>query len=1049
MLSPSRYVLLFLFAVFMRANPVRLRCEYLTNPLGIDIPKPNLSWRSDSTERNWRQAAYEILVASSPDGLTSGKPDVWDSGKQSSAESVSVPYSGPLLESRRRYFWAVRVWDTSGHASQSSESAWWEMGLLSKSDWTAKWIRWRNPEQSADESGIKWIWVRGQDALRVLPKTAAAFRLDFDLPETPQRAALFLISRGDWKVAVNGNDAGEKPHWNEFDRRDIAAFLQRGKNSIDISVTVPPPAAFGPNAGSPLRPQPAALAALVKITRADGTIERLPTNDRWQARLQTEHEWSPAQVVAELSDKRLGDPGPLPQPAALLRREFTMHKEARTARAYVTALGSYRLFINGRQAGSDVLTPGFTDFSKRLQYQTYDVTDLLTNGVNLVGAIAGGGWFSSGMSWTAEHFALPPQVRFLAQIEINYTDGTRDTVITDESWHAAGSPILHSEIYAGESYDARLEQPGWEKPGFNDAGWEPAVLTDPYSGVLSSQIDAAPKVVTDIRPERLNALPGDVYVFDMGQNMVGWAAMRVNGSAGDTVRLRFAEILNPDGSIYTKNLRNADATDSYTLRGGGLETFTPKFTFHGFRYVEVTGYPGKPTLGDITGQVVSSLSGDSSASIATSSDLINHMWNLGIWGQRGNFLSVPTDCPQRDERLGWMADAAVFWRTGSYNFDIAAFTHKWMRDVRDAQLPDGAFTNVSPNIGVGNIEGAPGWGDAGVIVPWTSWLQYGDRSVIENNWEPMKRWMKFIQDANPDFIRRNKVGPDFADWLAPDPSTPKDLVDTAYWALIAQMLSEMAQATGKGDDAKQYSDLYASIRRAFQKAYVKEDGTVGSGSQTSYVVALEMKLVPPSLEPAAVKNLVKNIQEHQSHLTTGFLGTPFLLFALADHGQTDLAYRLLLTETYPSWGYMLKKGATTWWERWNGDTGDPAMNSYNHYAFGSVMAWVYRYVTGIDTSIGGPGFHEIIIHPRLDSRITSARGEYDSVYGKIITEWSGTPAGPFTLQITIPANTTAQVMLPDIPDTRIIEDGKTVKATQESGNQVVRIGAGSYRFEVK
>jgi alpha-L-rhamnosidase len=929
--TPFAISVILLLAGFslLQANPVHLRCESLVNPLGIDIEKPTLSWQSDSNQRNWRQSAYEILVASRAGLLSSGKADVWESGKQHSGESTGIRYGGPTLEARKRYYWAVRVWDAKGHVAETAEPAWWEMGLLHKSDWTAKWIRWQNPEEVADQSGIRWVWVQGQEFLKAAPGTEAAFHLDFDLSEIPRRTAFFLIARGDWKVTVNGHDAGAKPHWNEFDRREIDGFLDQGKNSIDVTVKVPPPPQFGPNAAPPNTPQPATLAALLKITHQDGTIERIPTGDRWQARLQSDTQWSPASVIGDLSDARLGAeslggvPGPLPQPAALFRRAFIVQKHVERARVYATALGAYEMSINGQRVGHDLLTPGFTDFTKRVQYQTYDVAALLHDGQNVVGAVVGAGWFGSGMSWTAQHFKLALPTRFLAQIEIEYSDGTYDTLTTDESWKVTESPILHAEVYAGETYDARLERPGWNKPGFDDDKWASPVLCEPYEGTLSGQIDAPPRVVATLKPERMNALPDGSYVFDMGQNMVGWVALKVSGKAGTTVRLRFAEILSPDGTIYTTNLRNADATDTYTLRGESEETFTPRFTFHGFRYVEVSGYPGKPTLADITAEVVSSLSGEPTATVTTSSEMVNKMWRLGIWGQRGNFLSVPTDCPQRDERLGWMADAAVFWRTGSYNFDIAAFAHKWLRDIDDAQLPNGAFTNVSPNIGVGDIEGAPGWGDAGVVVPWTTWLQYGDRTVIERSWEAMERWMKFIQDANPDFIRKNKVGPNFADWLAPDTSTSKDLVDTAYWALIAEMMSQMARASGNDDGAKHYSDLYANIRTAFQKAYVKDDGTVGPGSQTSYAVALQMKLIPESLESAAVDKLVKDIQAHNGHLTTGFLGTPFLLFALADHGRTDVAYQLLVTDTYPSWGYMLKKGATTWWERWNGDIGDP------------------------------------------------------------------------------------------------------------------------------
>ena len=1037
-LVPVVTSLLMISAASLDAKPVQLRCEYLTNPIGIDIPKPNLSWRSDSTERNWKQTAYQIVVASTADQLHSGQADIWDSGKQSSGESTSIQYKGPALLARRRYFWAVRVWDNSHRMSQSV-AAWWEMGLLQPSDWTAQWIGWRNPEDQADRAGIKWIWAAGPDALHLAGGSTADFHLDLNLPATPQRAALFLIARGDWKVTVNGRDAGAKPHWNEFDRRDLNGLLVPGKNSIDITVTLAKSAT----------PIPGALAALLKLQDRQGNIERFPTGEKWQARAQTNSPWTAAHVVASLDDPQLGNPGPLPQPASLLRKQFSIGKQIAQARVYATALGAYELLLNGKRVSRDLLTPGFTDYSKRVQYQTYDVKPLLANGANVMGAMLGEGWFGSGISWTAEHFALHGPPRFLAQLEIEYSDGSRATISTGPSWKASQSPILHSEIYAGETYDARLEQNGWDAAGFDDRTWIAATPAEPYSGVLSSQIDAPPRVVQVLRPESVKPSSNGSFIYDFGQNMVGWAALKVHGPIGTTVRMRFAEILEPGGDIYVTNLRNADATDRYTLRGQGDETFRPRFTFHGFRYVEVTGYPGRPTLDDLSGEVISSLSGEPTAKVTTSSSLVNRMWQIGIWGQRGNFLSIPTDCPQRDERLGWMADAAVFWRTGSYNFDTASFTHKWSRDIRDAQLANGAFSNVSPNIGVGSIEGAPGWGDAGVIVPWTTWLQYGDRSMIEQNWDSMQRWMVFIQESNPDFIRKQKVGPDFADWLAPDPTTPKPLVDTAYWALTANMMSDMARAIDKPDDARKYAGLYQQIRAAFRKEFIKPDGQIGSGTQTSYVVALHMNLVPAELEAAAVNHLVAAIDARGGHVSTGFLGTPFLLFALADHGKADVAYRLLLNDTYPSWGYMLSKGATTWWERWNGDSGDPAMNSYNHYAFGSVVAWIYQRVAGIDTTLAGAGFHQIVIQPLPDTRVTQAHGEYESAYGRIISDWQGTSQGPLTLAVTIPPNTTAKILLPAIPHASVRESGKPIKVSLAGDRQILEVGSGSYHLEVK
>jgi alpha-L-rhamnosidase len=1041
------------------AAPVQLRCEYLENPLAIDQAAPRLSWQSNNTERNWRQAAYQILVASSAENLAAGNGDVWDSGRKDSGDSVNIAYAGPALESRRRYYWKVRVWDATGQQSESTESAWWEMGLLQPSDWRAKWITWKNPDDQADREGIRWIWVNGRDALAEAPKTSAKFQTSVTISEKPRDAALLLAVRGNYVAKVNGHEVGRKREWGAFDRRDITDQVVIGKNLIEISVTAPDSPRYGPNADT--KTTKTGVAALVKITRPNGSVVRLPTGQRWQATPENEAHWQAANVIGDLTDTRLGDPGPLPQPAAYLRKGFTLAKNVQSARLYVTALGSYRVYVNGRRVGREVLTPDFTDYRKRVLYQSYDVADLLVNGKNQISALLGEGWYGSPLTWVGMHFFVPP-VRFLSQLELDYADGSHETVVSDQSWKATPSPIVQSEIYGGEVYDARLEKSGWEKADFDDAQWSPALVADVPQIAVSSQITAPVRVIETLDAKQVTPLANGTYIFDMGQNMVGWVTLKVKGAAGTKVRLRFAEILNPDGSIYTENLRNADATDTYILRGGEEEMFTPHFTFHGFRYVEVTGYPGTPPLEAIKGEVVSSVGGEPVAKLVTSSELVNHMWSIGIWGQRGNFLSIPTDCPQRDERLGWMGDAGVFWRTGSYNFDIAAFSQKFMQDIVDAQTRQGAFTNVSPNtlpFGGGSTEGtsawsegmvgAPGWGDAGVIVPWTTWIQYGDRALIEQNWDAMQRWMEFIKSRNPDFLRKNGVGPNFADWLAPDENTNKDLLATAYWALIAHMMSQMAHTIGKEADAKRYDEVVENIRSAFQKAYIKEDGEVGTGSQTSYVVALYTKMAPESLEPALVDKLVKDIESRNWHLSTGFLGTPFLLFTLANHGRTDLAYRLLLTETYPSWGYMLSKGATTWWERWNGDTGDPSMNSYNHYAFGSVMAWVYRDVGGIDTTADSPGFKEIIVHPHLDSRMTSARAEYDSIYGKIMSDWNGTPSGTFSLRVTIPANTSAKVFLPSISGAHITQDGAAVEPRLQDGSYVVQVGSGSYDFEVK
>jgi alpha-L-rhamnosidase len=1040
-------------ALCLDAAPVRLTSDYLVNPLGIDSATPHLSWQNDSKERDWRQSAYRILVASSAATLRTGRPDVWDSGRRESSDSVSIAYGGPKLESARRYYWSVQVWDGSGSMTQAP-AAWWEMGLLGTSDWGgAKWISRQDREEEADRAGIRWIWVPGQNGASVPGRTMAVFRAEFEVTDRPRDAALYLVSRASFAAKVNGQFAGRKDgRFLEFDREDITDLVNTGRNVVEVTVTTADARtadAGMPTGGRADAAGPAGLAGLLKITCANGSIGRIPTGTEWQAQFAGAASWQPANPYAALEDRTMApDPGPLPGPAALFRKTFRAAKRVSAARLYVTALGAYRMFVNGKRVGEDVLTPEVSDYSKRVTYQTYDVTSLIVRKDNVVAAMLGDGWFGSGYSWIGVRFNfLPPPTRLLARLRLVYTDGSGEDVVTDGSWKTSVSPILHSEIYAGEVYDARLEQPGWDSPGFQAANWAPAVISDAPGSVLSGEAAVPVRVVETVKPRSVTRAPNGAQLVDLGQNMAGWARLNVKGPAGTIVRMRFAEILGKDGNIYTENLRDANATDIYILRGGAEESFAPHFTYHGFRYIEVTGFPGQLTPEAITGEAISS-AGRLTGTISTSNDLINRMYRTGIWGQRSNFVSIPTDCPQRDERQGWMGDTQLFWRTGAYNADIAPLGRKWMRDVRDAQSPEGGFTNTSPRVGAGwDGPGTPGWADAGVIVPWTAWLQYGDTGIIEENWEAMEKHMSYVEEGNPNYLWKNRVAQNLGDWLPVNSTTPQDLAATAYWAYSSSRMSQMARAIGKQAEAERYSALFEKIRRAFQKEYVKEDGVIGSGSQTSYALALYMDLVPKSLKRAAADNLVKDIEAHDWHLTTGFLGTPPLLPVLTDNGHEDVAYRLLLNETYPSWGYMLSKGATTWWERWNSDEGDPAMNSFNHFAFGSVVGWIYQYVAGIEAA--APGFKEIVIHPHLDPRVTHARGEFDSIYGKIVSDWSGAPAGPFSLKVTIPANTNARVYLPAAANAAVTESGKPVEGRREDGEYVVDIGSGEYDFSVK
>jgi alpha-L-rhamnosidase len=542
--------------------------------------------------------------------------------------------------------------------------------------------------------------------------------------------------------------------------------------------------------------------------------------------------------------------------------------------------------------------------------------------------------------------------------------------------------------------------------------------------------------------------------------MVGWARLAARGPAGTRVRLRFAEVLNPDGTIYTTNLRGARCTDTYTLKGGAREVWEPRFTFHGFRYVEVTGYPGRPSTDAITGVVTYSATPEA-GTFTCSSDMVNRLQQNIIWGQRGNFLEVPTDCPQRDERLGWMGDAQVFVRTAANNMDVAAFFTKWMVDVEDAQRPDGAFTDVAPHVAAG--AGTAAWGDAGVVVPWTLYQVYGDRKIIERHYDSMARWIDYMEKNSSGLLRPARG---YGDWVAAGPSTPTDVIATAFFAYSTSLLAKMARVIGRADDAAKYEALFGRIREAFNRAYVAADGRIKGNTQTSYLLALHMDLLPPDKQPAALNHLVQDIEERGWHLATGFVGTEYLLPVLTRFGRTDVAYRLLLQDTYPSWGYQIRNGATTIWERWDGirpagagdragtQFQDPGMNSFNHYAFGCVGEWLFGAVAGIDTHPQQAGFRQTVIRPRPGNGLTWARASYDSIRGKITSAWKQ-EGGRLTLDVSIPANTTALIHVPAASLDVVTEGGRPARSApglrfvrMDEGTAVFEAGSGEYRFAV-
>jgi len=812
-------------------TPSALRCEYLTDPLGIQEEAPRLSWIVASEERGQAQSGYEVLAASSPEQLAQDRGDLWASGKVASADSAQVAFAGGKLASRQACVWKVRVWDRSGQPGPWSAAAHFEMGLVKPEDWQAHWI----------ETSIQ-----------------------------------------------NTNGKPEK------------------------------------------------------------------------------------------------------HPVPLLRAGFNVAgKPVTRARLYATALGLMSFEVNGHRVSRNVLAPEWTDYRKRSRCQVYDVGALLRSGSNVIGAQLANGWYSGHIG--NGHFRYwGKQPALLAQLEVTYADGSTDRLVTDGSWRWAPGPIASTDFMLGENYDARLETPAWSNTGFDDHAWQPVRLRDELARPIDAQTTESVRVTGELPAKSVSEPSHDRWVFDLGQNMVGVVRLRVTAPVGTTVTIRHAEMLNPDGAMYVANLRGAPSIDTYICKGGGPEIWQPAFTFHGFRYVELSGLPAKPGLDAVTGVVIGS-DIQRAGTFTCSDERIDRLQSNIWWGQRGNYLSVPTDCPQRDERLGWMGDAQVFVRTATGNADVAAFFTKWLVDVDDAQSANGAFTDVSPRAGSG--EGTPAWADAGVICPWTVYRAYGDRRLLERHYPNMVRWIEWCRTHSNGLIRAKDRGGDYGDWLAQGANTPKEAIGTAYFAYSTALVAKAAAVLGKSDDAAKYDRLFEEIKTAFNAHYVKPDGRIEGNTQCVYLMALKFGLVDGKLKDFAVQHLVADIAARGYHLSTGFVGVSYLLPVLSANNQDEAAFKLLMQDTFPSWLFSVKNGATTIWERWDGWTPEhgfqsPTMNSFNHYSLGSCGEWLYASLAGLDQAPESAGWRRIVIHPRIGGGLTRASYRLDTIRGPAASAWS-------------------------------------------------------------
>lgn len=775
----------------------------------------------------------------------------------------------------------------------------------------------------------------------------------------------------------------------------------------------------------------------------------------WEMGLLAPADWSAQWIGADLAG---GPESSVPSP--YLRTIFNLAKPVADARLFVTALGLYEFELNGTRVGVDQFTPGWTDYAKRVQYQAYDVTALLQPGANAAGAILGDGWYSGRIGWRSRGY-YGDRPKLLAQLVITYRDGSTAIIATDSGWKTAFGAIVENDIMAGETHDARRELTGWCSAGYDDSAWSP-VTTFPAPAIeLSPTIGPLVRATQEIKPvappRKTDAWPAPVWIFDLGQNIAGRIRLQVKGAAGQILRIRYAEILNPaDQSLYTDNLRAARCTDYYILRGDPAgETWEPKFTFHGFRYVEISGDIGELTADAVTGIVLHSdtpRTGDFSCN----DELINQLQRNIDWGQRGNFLEVPTDCPQRNERLGWMGDAQVFSRTAAWNRDVQGFFNKWQRDIADAQQPDGAMPAVVPHVDGVPPDGGPAWADAAVICPWTMYQCYGDKALLARHFASLEKFVGYMESRSTALIRSHpdaKVWHGFGDWLALDGSgnpfgnTPKDLIGTAMFCYSTDLLAKMARVLGREPVADRYEKLAARIRRAYQKRYVTADGLVSGLTQTCYVLTLQFDLAPESLRPKLLHELVRDIEARGNQLTTGFVGASYLPHVLSRFGRTDLAYKLLHQKKWPSWLYAVTQGATTIWERWDGWTPekgfqDKGMNSFNHYAYGAIGCWLYQNVAGIEIDPAQPAYKHIVLKPQPGGELTRARGHLNSIHGEIVSAWK-LGANRFEWEITVPANTTATATFPVPAGAKLTENGQPFRAADLAA---VKLTAGRYKF---
>ncbi len=1063
-------------------HPAGLRCEYQVNPLALEETTPRLGWTVEAAEtgaRGLRQTAYRIQVASTPEKLAEGAADRWDSGKVESGDSVLIPYAGETLTSRMRCHWRVRVWDAAGNASDWSVPARWTMGLLEEADWSARWIGKDEAEEAAPPIEADWIWYPEGTPQQSAPPDPRYFRRVFTLPEgRPILRAVFAGTADNQMTAwLNGVEVLRAHSYHTAPHKEVTKLLAPGAQNVLAIEAV--------NVGDAANP--AGLIAALHIEFEEGAPLHVATDAGWRASARPAFGWHelPFDDGAWPKAKVLGENGIAPWgptrriaerrlPARYLRHEFTLDAPPEQATLYLCGLGFYEAYLNGQRVGDAELAPALTDYRKRAFYCAYDVTDLLKSGGNAVGVALGNGRYYAPRGKEPAPTVTFGYPKVLFQLEIGQENGETDRVVSGSGWKLTDrGPNRNNNVYDGEEYDARMELGAWTQPGHDDTAWEAAALVDPPEGDLEPQAIEPIRVTKTLKPKsRTNPEPG-VYILDMGQNMVGWIRFEVEAEAGARIQLRHAETLDGEGNLDVRNMRGAAVTDTYICKGGGVETYAPTFTYHGFRYVEVTGWPGEPALDAFTGEVLHT-DVEPVGAFECSHPLLNQIHDNIQWGVRGNLRSIPTDCPQRDERHGWLGDIANEAKAQSYEFLMANFYRKWLDDIRLAQKETGSVPDVAPpywELYSDNVT----WPSTYVIIPEWYYTQYGDKRLIEHHYPHMKSWIDHMSQYIDDkgLMPRDQYG----DWCVPpedpelihskDPArkTEPELLGTTYFYHNLKLMESYAKLLGRESEAARFAAQAAKMAAAFEAAFWNEEaGVYGKGTQTGQVLPLYFGMVPEARRERVVNALVESIMEDNGgHLATGLVGGQWLMRTLTDNGHGDVAWTIATQEDYPSWGYMVRNGATTLWELWNGNTADPAMNSHNHLMLtGDLVLWFYEYLAGIRAA--KPAFEEVLILPHIIDGLDEVRAHTTTPRGRVAVHWRRAGGG-LRVYVETPPNTESVVAVPTLGADRVTvrESGQVVWESGQFSAAVQGIstawrdgpwirfqtGSGHYRFEVQ